>query len=354
MEIVTKREEDSPPAISPFKIFTARFLAFLKLAFYLMLVLMFLIELMPIIFGFWILKPVIDARSKILNLADSSSAVEVLGFDKPTRTWEYTKLEDFNPKLAQTLVAAEDGRFYQHGGVDVNALISILEESQNVREARFRGGSTITMQLARTLFLTNQRSYLRKFREILIALMLEEYLLKESILELYLNYVDWGDDLVGARDASLKYFNREPKRLALSECVYLVSLLPNPHLFAKPEGLRRLSIQKKITWTQLLNNKKITREDYCGAIGGSKIAAPVCGLIPLSQNGNSDNEKDLPQDLGEVELSPEDAPAAAVDETAETETAPAPPAAPVGVAAPAEAVISPAAEQPVAEPTASP
>lgn len=300
MEIVTKREADNPVAASPLKKILARIVIALRVMFYTMLVLMFIIELAPIALGIWVLKPVIDARAKIIELSDSKSASEVLGIDKPSPTWAYTRLEDFSPQLVETLIASEDGRFYQHSGVDVNALISIFEESHNVREARFRGGSTITMQLARTLFLTNQRSYLRKGREILIALMLEEYLLKESILELYLNYVDWGDNLVGARDASLKYFNREPKHLSLSECVYLVSLLPNPHLFAKPEGNRRFSVQKKITWTQLLSNKKITREEYCGAIGGSKMAASVCGFVPLVQDGESNSVKDLPQAVEEA------------------------------------------------------
>jgi len=129
--------------------------------------------------------------------------------------------------MRYTLIASEDGNFYQHHGVDWQALHRALRV--NIRHLSFKqGGSTITMQTARYVFLGRQKSLSRKLAEILLALEMEKRLSKERILELYLNSARFG---LGAEDigtACRVYFGKTPKELTLAESAFLAGVLPEP------------------------------------------------------------------------------------------------------------------------------
>ena len=131
------------------------------------------------------------------------------------------------PYLAAAVVAAEDQRFHQHGGYDEFAIAEILADVADGRPKR--GGSTVTQQLARTLFTGGDRTAVRKLRELLYAMEMERTLGKARILELYLNTVDWGPGVCGAKAAARAYFNKAPARLTALEAAWLAAALRNPH-----------------------------------------------------------------------------------------------------------------------------
>ena len=131
------------------------------------------------------------------------------------------------PYLAAAVLAAEDQRFLQHAGYDEHSLAVLLADFEDGGPKR--GGSTITQQLARTLFTGGDRTAARKLRELLYAIEMERTLGKARILELYLNTVDWGPGLCGARSAARAYFGKSPARLTALEAAWLAGVLRNPH-----------------------------------------------------------------------------------------------------------------------------
>ena len=141
------------------------------------------------------------------------------------KTWAVA--DAMGPYLAAAVIAAEDQRFPQHGGYDEQAISDVLANIEDGRPSR--GASTITQQLARTLFTGGERTAARKLRELLYTIEMERTLGKARILELYLNTVDWGPGLCGAKAAARAYFGKAPVRLTPIEAAWLASVLRNPH-----------------------------------------------------------------------------------------------------------------------------
>lgn len=139
------------------------------------------------------------------------------------RAW--LALDASGPFLAAAVLAAEDQRFHAHAGVDEQALAELLD---GFAGQPARGASTITQQLARTLFTSGERTAARKLRELLYAIELERTLGKARILELYLNTVDWGPGVCGAKAAARAYFGKPPARLTAIEAAWLAGMLRNP------------------------------------------------------------------------------------------------------------------------------
>jgi membrane peptidoglycan carboxypeptidase len=129
--------------------------------------------------------------------------------------------------LPAAVIAAEDQRFEQHGGFDEAQLVPLLA-SFNL-DSSPRGASTLTQQLARTLFTGGERTIARKLRELLYAIEMERTLGKARIIELYLNTVDWGPGLCGARSAARTYLRKRPDQLTPLEAAWLAGILRAPH-----------------------------------------------------------------------------------------------------------------------------
>ncbi|HYB52022.1 MAG TPA: monofunctional biosynthetic peptidoglycan transglycosylase [Burkholderiaceae bacterium] len=135
-----------------------------------------------------------------------------------------------SPYLKRAVVASEDARFLSHEGVDWEAMEKAY--SDNLRRGRMvRGGSTISQQLAKNLFLTAHRSYLRKAQELLIALMIEAVWDKRRILEVYLNIVEWGDGVFGAEAAARHYYGVSALQLDADQAARMAAMLPSPRFF---------------------------------------------------------------------------------------------------------------------------
>lgn len=135
-----------------------------------------------------------------------------------------------SPNLKRAVIAAEDARFTEHEGVDWEAIEKAYED--NLRKGRvIRGGSTITMQLAKNLFLSGERSYLRKGQEVAITYMLEAVLGKRRILEIYLNVAEWGNGVFGAEAAARHYYGIPASQLGTEQSAMLAAMLPRPRFY---------------------------------------------------------------------------------------------------------------------------
>lgn len=140
--------------------------------------------------------------------------------------------EKISIQLKRAVVASEDDRFMDHSGLDWTGIQYALEKNQR-KGASVAGGSTITQQLAKNLFLSPSRSYIRKAQEAVIALMLETFWDKRRILEVYLNVVEWGNGVFGAEAAAQHYFQTSAANLNARQAAHIAVMLPNPRSFEK-------------------------------------------------------------------------------------------------------------------------
>lgn len=144
---------------------------------------------------------------------------------KISRTWK--DLNAISPSLQKAVVVAEDTFFWQHAGFDIAGIRQAME--RNLQRGKLAaGGSTITQQLAKNLYFNPEKSLLRKIKEAIVAMRLEAHLSKERILELYLNYVEWGNGLFGAEAAARHYFGIPASRLTARQAAALALMLPSP------------------------------------------------------------------------------------------------------------------------------
>jgi len=151
-----------------------------------------------------------------------------------------------SPHLKRAVIASEDAGFAEHSGVEWDAIEKAWEKNQRAEAsaaqrarpapAKVVGGSTITQQLAKNLFLSGERTVLRKAQEFILALMLEALLSKQRILEIYLNNVEWGEGLFGAQAAARHYFRKDATKLGPDEAARLAVMLPAPKRFEKRPG----------------------------------------------------------------------------------------------------------------------
>lgn len=160
-------------------------------------------------------------------------------------SYKWIPISKISSNLQRAVIVAEDDQFFGHQGFDMGAIKKAIEI--NMKRGKFsRGGSTITQQLARNLYLSPRKSLWRKFREFLIAFKLERELPKERILELYLNVVEFGDGIYGAEAASRHYFNKSAANLTRYESAFLAAILPRPRFYDKhrlgPYLQRRIAI----------------------------------------------------------------------------------------------------------------
>ncbi len=129
--------------------------------------------------------------------------------------------------LRHAVVAAEDGRFYEHWGVDMQAIRQAVEDNRR-RGNAWRGGSTITQQLVKNLFMTTHSSYVRKVLEVPLTYLAELFLSKERILTLYLNVIEWGDGIYGAEAAARYYYGTSAESLSRYQAAGLAAVIPSP------------------------------------------------------------------------------------------------------------------------------
>ena len=177
------------------------------------------------------------------------SEVRRLAVEKHEILWSQDWVDDSSKSLKRAVIASEDAGFAEHGGVEWDALEKAWERNQKAEariekrvqakptavkpEPKVVGGSTITQQLAKNLFLSGERNLLRKGQEFLITLTLEALLSKQRILDIYLNNVEWGEGIFGAQAAARYYFRVDARQLTNAQAARLAVMLPAPKRFEK-------------------------------------------------------------------------------------------------------------------------
>ena len=179
--------------------------------------------------------------------------------NRPTVQGEWTVLSELPEHLPASILAAEDTSFFEHDGLDWSGLEMAMED--NLEEGRLaRGGSTITQQVAKNLFLDHERTLSRKLQEAFLTWRIEETSTKEEILELYLNVVEWGPDVQGLFAASHYFFDRRPEELEHLEGVLLASILPNPIQFGGAVQQGYLPSSREDKMRRVLENLRFLEE----------------------------------------------------------------------------------------------
>lgn len=168
---------------------------------------------------------------------------------------------NINQYIKWAVILSEDAKFYRHSGIDYEAMKQALKK--NVEMGKYvRGGSTITQQLAKNVFLSREKTITRKLKEVVIALIIEYELSKTRILELYLNTVEFGPLVYGIGHASHFYFGKSTFLLNPLESALLAALLPGPKIFNPYRNLDKVEVRAKNILKKMLQIKLISESEY--------------------------------------------------------------------------------------------
>jgi monofunctional biosynthetic peptidoglycan transglycosylase len=173
---------------------------------------------------------------------------------------KWVPYDKISNNLKRAVLVSEDDIFFQHNGVRVEDMQKAWQKNQQKTQAgnkpktALRGGSTITQQLAKNLFLSSEQNYLRKGQELIITGLLELTLSKQRLFEIYLNSVEWGEGIFGVGAASQHYYAASPAGLSRDQAAALASALPAPKCFDKQQYCRRGSINYSVRQEFILEN----------------------------------------------------------------------------------------------------
>jgi monofunctional glycosyltransferase len=179
--------------------------------------------------------------------------------------WTWVSYGRISPYLRRAVLVAEDNTFYDHEGVDTKGMREAFERNWKRRKLT-HGGSTITQQLAKNLYLSPSRNPVRKIREYFIARSLEKHLTKKRILEIYLNVVEMGERTYGAEAAARHYFKKSASALTTSQAALLAGCLPNPRVMNPGNPNKRLRARQRMIlsrmrrWGYLIEREVLTEK----------------------------------------------------------------------------------------------
>ena len=199
---------------------------------------------------------------------------------EPKKFMIWTPIEQISPNLQRAVLAGEDSHFFQHNGFDWDAIQAAWDEGmkEGEKEAKEegdydpndwippmpsfkRGASTVTQQLAKNLFLSEDRNFLRKGHEAVYTYFLERDLTKKRILEIYLNVIEWGDGVYGAEAASRIYFKKSASDLTREDAAFLSAMIPSPLNVFNPTKNRKRVIRRQRVILRGMNTIKL---EYSG------------------------------------------------------------------------------------------
>lgn len=214
----------------------------------------------------------------------------------------WTPLGAVSPIAVSAIVLSEDWAFWQHNGFDWQQIYDSFQT--NLREGRFvRGGSTITQQVAKNVFLTSEKTLWRKVQEAVIAFRLERQLTKRRILEVYLNVAEFGDGLYGIGAASRAYFGKPAAELTAKEGAFLAMLLPSPKKysvsFRKQEMTPYATATVRDILRKLLATKRISFDEYSASLTTPLSFEKQARVIEETE------EAPLDEDVEDAEVAPE-------------------------------------------------
>lgn len=195
---------------------------------------------------------------------------------EPKKFMIWVPIEQISPNLVRAVLAGEDSRFFEHNGFDWEAIEKAWDEAvkEGEREAKAegdydpndwippmpsfkRGASTISQQLVKNLYLSEERSFIRKGREAVYTYFLERQLSKKRILEIYLNVIEWGDGIYGAEAAARTYFKKSASDLTREEAAFLAAMIPSPLNVFNPAKNRKRVIRRQRVILKYMNLIKL-------------------------------------------------------------------------------------------------
>jgi len=226
---MTTEPTDQPvintPPIAPRRSLSARFFRFIRN----LIVLFFIISIVWVVLGLFL--PVFITPLMVIRSVEQIAQGE---FPRNSKRW--VSIDDISPNMIQAVVASEDNLFMQHHGFSFESMSKAFEH--NLRGKRIRGGSTISQQTAKNVFLFPNRSYIRKGLEAYFTVLIEIAWPKKRIMEVYLNVIETGDGIYGVEAASQEYFGIHASRLSRKQAATIAACLPNPRRFnaGSPSG----------------------------------------------------------------------------------------------------------------------
>ncbi|TEA79096.1 monofunctional biosynthetic peptidoglycan transglycosylase [Allopusillimonas ginsengisoli] len=188
-------------------------------------------------FGLFVMVLWLSLRNPSSSAFMNHTITELRAKDpKASIKYQWVSYDQISNHLKRAVIASEDSRFTDHDGVEWDAIRKAWEYNRRQAErgkSKMRGGSTITQQLAKNMFLSSSRSYLRKGQELILAYMIELVMSKQRILELYLNVAQWGTNVFGAEAAARHYYGTSASKLSQGQAARLAAMLPNPAYYDK-------------------------------------------------------------------------------------------------------------------------
>ncbi len=195
---------------------------------------------------------------------------------KTYQTW--VPLSQVSPYLIKAVLIGEDDKFWKHEGFDFEAIQKAIEK--DIKQKRFKfGGSTISQQLVKNLYLTPEKTPVRKLKEAILTWRVEKTLSKKRILEIYLNVVEWGEGIFGIEAASRYYYGKPSSVLNPEEATRLAAVLPNPIKYS-PLGTSRYVENRSRIIRSIMVKRGIVEEEYEGV-----LESPQQGKTELQQPG---------------------------------------------------------------------
>jgi monofunctional biosynthetic peptidoglycan transglycosylase len=187
-------------------------------------------------------------------------------FHNDTLIQTFVPIDSISPYLINSVLAAEDDGFYLHPGIDIESILNAMEHNRLQGEIT-HGGSTITQQLAKNLFLNTEKTFDRKYAELFYALLMEHFLGKNRILELYMNYAQWGKNIFGCEAASKFYYKKSCQNLNRSESARLAAVLSMPSKLTPHHKTNYMGKRVTMIGQNLYLHKTINDSEYFDLTG---------------------------------------------------------------------------------------
>jgi hypothetical protein len=221
----------------------------------------------------------------------------IVGPENPS----FVPIDEISDYLKESVNISEDGYFYSHKGFNEDAFVKSIVE--NLKAGRFRrGGSTISMQLVKNVFLSHEKAIDRKMEEAFMVWLIENLRLssKRRMYEVYLNIIEWGPGIYGVGEASRFYFNKHPSQLNLSESIFLALIVPSPrsfkYKFDDQGNLKEyISGYYKLIASKLLRRGKITEGQRDSLVANVELTGPARDMLNIKMDTDTPEEEEEPE-----------------------------------------------------------
>ena len=248
---------------------------FWKITLYSLLSLFFLISMLFCLFHFDILSNIINLKFDKTKLNYASTQIRMYDQKNKLILSDHNQVKNINfddiPKnLINAFISIEDKNFYKHKGINYKRIIGAT--IKNIKSLKLKeGASTISQQLIKNTHLTNEKTFKRKIKEILLTKKMEKELTKDEIITAYLNAIYFGNGAFGINQASQRYFSKEPKDLSLSESAILAGVIKSPLTYSPLSNLEKCKRRRNLVLKEMLKANKISNEEYTQAINQNII-----------------------------------------------------------------------------------